>query len=1686
MEHRNLKRTISVVLAIVMVLGIIPATVFAKTPGNDGSAEMNEAYANRESLMPIGPSFNVDTILEWSPESDPDAAYSRASVKLADRVGGYVVNPVANPEAKLMLCSLANSDHDHTSSQGIENFLSWSFNYWQYADSFVYWSGSQEGLFVCPTGEFTDAAHTNGVPVVATLGFPWGSGSGYVEQVQKFVQKAKDGSFPVADKMIQVMDYYGFDGYFFNQESYGCGPQEGKLIEEMMRYMHRMRPDMLICWYDSMLPGGSVSYQDSVSDANKQFMKPDEDGVVPVDQFFMNYNWYSGQVNATVRATNSINRSPFDAFAGVNVQENCMKSAFRDEVLVDEDGRMKISLALYCPNSTLGLSPDGEAFHKIEQQFYTNSKGDPRDHSVNLSSSAWAGMSRFFADKTPITKAPFVTNFNSGHGKGYYLDGQLSRDKVWSYQSIQDVMPTWTWIIDSTGTDKNLNGSYEFDTVYNGGSSIAFEGSLKDASGKHNVMLYSTNVKITSGMTMELASILQNGTPDVNVVLYLDDGNATSYETCEKALLKTSTGSEWTNDSWKLDAYAGKTLKAIGFEMAANGTAVDTFKLILGHLALLDRTRLDTDAVSNFRLEDILYRDAYRAEVRLSWETVSGASSYLISQVMADGSRKVLMETPNNYFYLPSLVREAGQTDVKLEVAGINRNGKLSPNATELVINWKYQDGDTDDTTPVVFNNLCLNAKVVDVSRQNNGEPASKALDGTSENNSKWCATNASSGYMVIDLGEPKTVNRWRVEHAEAGGEDSKMNTYAFSLQYFDESSQRFKTVKEFRNNRKAITDVLLESPVTAQKWKLDITDSGHSPWGAIRIYEWQMFGEKALPAPENVPMENATCVNNAGSNDTFKLINAPYGSKIRVYKGSEDVVLGEQDVDENYSVNMTFDLGTAEAGKVRYCVVKDGTESPKLSAEFFAENSISEEAKDVSFEKFSQPGSNTAYSYDGKEVYTKMTVNGLAEGDIVRVYGNGTNKNPTFTSAPVPAGSTSAVVNGLAVSVEGQDVTISVQRKGMAESAKYAVTSPAFEAATATVQIFAKNNKGETLTGVKFDLYNNGGVAAQASTTSDSGAVVSVPLGTYSIRCTSVPNGYILPSKNIDKIVSIEGWNYPITFSIDGEAIVEPTEPEPTEPQPTDPETTDPVAPVDPDLEALKETVLAAQAAAEKAQKAAEEAQAKAEAAQAAAEAAEASSAADKTAAETARAKAEEAQAQADAAKAAAEKAKATAEEAARAAEASNLAAAEEARKAAESASAAAAEANKAADSASKAAVAQQGAQTAQAAAEKAQQVAEQAKKDAQDAADAAQKAADSSATDKEAAEKAKVEAAAAQEAAENAQKSAEEALAAAEAAKNAAEASDAAAAAAAGEAAKSAQQAAESYQQIANMKRDMAKYLEDAQAAKEAAEKAQQAAEKAELACAKYYALFTLTNYADKADYRAAQHQALADAIEAGIDAINAAENVADVEAALADAQKVIDEIPTAAELEIPFIDVPEGSWYDDPIRYCYYKGLFSGVTDTEFAPSGSMTRAQMIAVLYRLAGRPDTNGMTHPFKDVPENAYYAKAVLWAYNNKVLSGTSADTFSPDKAVTRAQVAMFLYRNANSPEVEEDVLSTFPDHDQVSPKAVKALNWAIANHILYGVQSDGTTVIAANQTSTRAQVAAFLYRYIMMPEAGK
>ena len=916
MRVNTIKKIIAAILAAVLCFGVLPSRSFFNTLSAVVKAanadSLNEAYADGTSLMPIGPAFTVDTLLSWEPTNDPDSDYSRSVVPLADRYTGFTVNDYANPDAKLMVCSLANSKHDATNAQGQESFSSYAFNYWQYATSFVYWSGSKRGQVVVPTGEFTDAAHTNGVPVMGTIFFDWGGNSSVVEN---FVRNYRS----VADKLIEVMEYYGFDGYFFNEET-GVDYTTAGNLRSMIAYMRQQRPNMLIGWYDSITDSGNLSYQDAVNGSNSGWVS------AGVNEFFMNYNWTTQDVNTTVSTMQGLGKSQYEAFAGLDVQQNCMNTNFSSNYLLNNSNKLKLSLALYCPNSTMGLSGDGADFHEVERQFYVNG-GDPR----STSSSGWAGMSRFFADHTTIISAPFVTNFNSGHGKAFYIDGVKSRDAEWSYQSVQDVMPTWTWIIDSNG--QKLSGAYDFEDAYNGGSSIKFYGSLT-ANKPNNIMLYSTNLDI-NGST-NIAVTAKNDRGLMKLVAYYGDSSTSSYANCQKATfaLDASSGG-WTTSNVSLASLSGKKLYAIGFEIGGTSNVSD-YQVNIGRLAVTDSEAAAASA-SNARLEEIIYLDAYTAEARIKWNG-NNASTYEIYRLNADGTRTLIMETPNTAYYIPNLVRNDDQADVTIEVVPVNANG-VRGESSRFTIDWPYENGDTeklsDVTVPV---NICPLAEVTGYSAQNDGEPAWKAIDGTSENGSKWCATNKQSGWMTIKLDQPRTIKRIRIEHAQYGGEAQNMNTIAFSVQY--KSGNNWVTVYSTNNNSSAVTDELI-TPVTAQEWRLYISNSGSSAWGAIRIYEWQMFETTERNRTDIVLMKFASAKNNKGASDTFSLTHAPTGSTVRLYLRDANGNYTQIASKEAQSSTVSFtglDYGS-DAGRVFY-TVQEGKqeESIKLSTAFDAE----------------------------------------------------------------------------------------------------------------------------------------------------------------------------------------------------------------------------------------------------------------------------------------------------------------------------------------------------------------------------------------------------------------------------------------------------------------------------------------------------------------------------------------------------------------------------------------------------------------------------------------------------------------------------------------------------------------------------------------------------------------------------
>ena len=183
---------------------------------------------------------------------------------------------------------------------------------------------------------------------------------------------------------------------------------------------------------------------------------------------------------------------------------------------------------------------------------------------------------------------------------------------------------------------------------------------------------------------------------------------------------------------------------------------------------------------------------------------------------------------------------------------------------------------------------------------------------------------------------------------------------------------------------------------------------------------------------------------------------------------------------------------------------------------------------------------------------------------------------------------------------------------------------------------------------------------------------------------------------------------------------------------------------------------------------------------------------------------------------------------------------------------------------------------------------------------------------------------------------------------------------------------------------------------------------------------------------------------------------------------------EEPAPAE---PFPDVDENDWFYDEVVYVYENGLMNGVENNQFAPNTATNRAMLATILYRLAGQPDVSGDL-PFTDVAAGTWYTDAVLWAAQNGIVNGLGENTFAPMNTLTREQLVTMLYRYAEAEGYDVSAaadLSGYPDADKVQTYAQEAMSWAVAEGIVAGME-DGTLNPAGN--ATRAQIATILMRF--------
>lgn len=176
------------------------------------------------------------------------------------------------------------------------------------------------------------------------------------------------------------------------------------------------------------------------------------------------------------------------------------------------------------------------------------------------------------------------------------------------------------------------------------------------------------------------------------------------------------------------------------------------------------------------------------------------------------------------------------------------------------------------------------------------------------------------------------------------------------------------------------------------------------------------------------------------------------------------------------------------------------------------------------------------------------------------------------------------------------------------------------------------------------------------------------------------------------------------------------------------------------------------------------------------------------------------------------------------------------------------------------------------------------------------------------------------------------------------------------------------------------------------------------------------------------------------------------------------------------LPFVDVAAEEWYGKAVAAVYARGLMTGTAEDTFAPELAATRGMVVSILHRLAGSPTVSAEV--FEDVTADDWYGQAVAWAASEGIASGTSAETFSPNAAVTREQLAALLCNFAAQQGVDTTAcsdLSNFDDAAAVSDWAQDAVSWAHAEGLLAGTSA---TTLSPQGEATRAQLAAMLVRF--------
>ncbi|REF35603.1 endo-beta-N-acetylglucosaminidase [Thermasporomyces composti] len=670
--------------------------------------------------IPFMHGYDAPAIKAWSPETDPYAKYFRSRVPLARRIPSFrptQANPDLDDRPRLM--TLAN---DYMEAENFVlahrygyTFEAYALRFWQYLDMMGSWHGlpvygdagkdePRFGTVNLPNPAWTDAAHRNGVKSLGCWFWP------RPEDFAEFVERRPDGSFPVAEKLVEMAVYFGFDGYFINQEGQ-VTPEQAEALHEMLGFMARIAPEGFhIQWYDALTTDGRVRYQNEFNEVNAPWVVAD--GTRVCSSIFLNYWWSEERLQRSHDYAVALGLDPYEVvFAGTEAGLNNFSQPYDPRWIFPEAGEPRTSWAFLGTEFPWRIAPGEDRstveaqrpVYVLERQWWSGPKQDPSRTGRSLPPTGedkhnperWDGVAHTIVEKSVIGSYPFVTRFNAGTGLRFFIEGTLVGRRPWFNIGIQDILPTWQWWVrsaDDGGPATNLSVDYDYEVAYDGGTSLLVAGSL--AAGEPvELRLFKTWLPVHADAEAAL-TVLTGNPADVEQAgetasdteppgtghaarLRLGLTFADQPDQVTWLDLPDSASAGWRRVSVPLARYAGRTIAAIslGFQ---SPVAVEDYALRVGELRLTRRS----DAVGRpprpprgFVVEQAHVVDDV-ATVFLAWQLASeNVWYYDIFRRLPGGAREWLGRVFDEVYVVPGIERRPGEVDTTLELVAVSPSG---------------------------------------------------------------------------------------------------------------------------------------------------------------------------------------------------------------------------------------------------------------------------------------------------------------------------------------------------------------------------------------------------------------------------------------------------------------------------------------------------------------------------------------------------------------------------------------------------------------------------------------------------------------------------------------------------------------------------------------------------------------------------------------------------------------------------------------------------------------------------------------------------------------------------------------------------------------------------------------------------------------------------------------------------